>query len=80
MHSGLALLGVLILLGGLVGYFYEETTTVWGIEISQGYPHRDLGTILILGGIICFAIAVIYNPKKEPTANTIQYEGTASVT
>ena len=65
VHKGLVFLGIAILVVGLGGYFYYESHYVLGIEISRNYPYRDLGTILVLGGIICVAIGVVYSPRKE---------------
>ena len=65
VHKGLVFLGIAILVVGLGGYFYFESHYVLGIEISRNYPYRDLGTILVLGGIICIAIGVVYSPRKE---------------
>jgi hypothetical protein len=64
VHEGLVFLGIAILVVGLGGYFYYESHYIVGIEISRNYPYRDLGTILVLGGIICIAIGVVYSPRK----------------
>ena len=65
MHEWLVFLGIIVLLAGLGAYFYYETISIYGIEISRNYPYRDLGVVLVLGGMIYMAIGAVYSPKKQ---------------
>jgi hypothetical protein len=65
VHGGLVAFGIFILMMGIIGYFYYETVYFWGVAISRNYPYRDLGMIMVIGGIICIAIGAVYSPRKE---------------
>ncbi len=45
-------LGVLVLIIGIVAYFYPQQVNLFGTVITVGYPYRDLGTVLIAVGFI----------------------------
>jgi len=57
--GGIAGLGVVLAIVGVVLYAYPETTTLFGYTIYTTYPYRDTGTLLLVLGIILVVVGVI---------------------
>lgn len=60
MHGELVALGIIFLAIGLIASLHYESITLYNIEIRREYPYRDLGLVLVLGGIICIALGAVY--------------------
>jgi uncharacterized membrane protein len=70
-NKGLIIFGIILLLIGLVAYFYPqiryyESGYYKGEEISRTYPYQNLGMVLVLAGIIFIALGFLYSPRKTP--------------
>ena len=64
MHKGVAAFGVILLLIGLVAYFYSDYYSMQSVY-SGTYPYRDIGLILILAGLLSVVAGVICTPKTR---------------
>ena len=58
--------GILLAIIGLAAYFYGEDTVILGMVVATTYPHREIGTImLILGSITAIVGAVMGRPSTR---------------
>lgn len=59
--GGIAALGVVLAIIGVVLYVYEETTTtLWGLVSVTTNPYRDTGTLLLVLGIVVAVVGAIF--------------------
>jgi hypothetical protein len=56
---GLIAIGILLAIVGLIGYFFPEETIILGVVVATTYPHRDIGTILLVIGIITGVVGAV---------------------
>ncbi|MFO7618323.1 MAG: hypothetical protein R6W91_01495 [Thermoplasmata archaeon] len=66
--NGLIVLGILLAIVGLIGYFFPEETVVLGMVIATTYPHRDIGTILLVIGIITAVVGAVTGTVRKSDA------------
>jgi uncharacterized membrane protein len=57
--GGIAALGVILVIVGVVLYVYPDNTTLFGYTIYTTYPYRDTGTLLLVLGIILTVVGTI---------------------
>jgi uncharacterized membrane protein len=57
--GGIAALGIVLTVIGVILYLYPEETSVFGIVVLTQYPYRDLGTVLLVLGIIITVVGAI---------------------
>lgn len=72
MYFGLLIFGIIVFIIGLLCVFYKEYQTAWSptgwIPLGWGYPYRDVGVILTIGGIVLTTLGFILGfilPKRE---------------
>jgi uncharacterized membrane protein len=72
-HQGFLIFGIILLVIGLVAYFYVEVE-VTKTEVYPGYflthsrkeyPYQGISTILIIAGIILTALGFVYPLQKK---------------
>ncbi len=64
--NGMIAVGVLLAILGLAAYFYGEDTVILGVIVATTYPHREIGTImLIIGSITAIVGAVAGRPSAR---------------
>jgi hypothetical protein len=64
LGTALAILGFLLLLGGIVAYFYAETYNLIFFTVTV-YPHRNTGTALIIVGFALLITGIIVANMQE---------------
>jgi len=57
--GGIAGLGVILAIVGVVLYIYESDTTLFGYTMYTTYPYRSTGTLLLILGIIVVVVGGI---------------------
>lgn len=54
-----AVLGVLLFVSGIVAYSYEETLIDLGFVEVVTYPYRDVGVLMMIGGLAMIVVGVV---------------------
>lgn len=78
MRDDVIAIGVLVLIVGVVAYAYPQTETVLGYTYTAGYPYRDLGTALIVLGIIALIVGAAMGKEGLAIPSPPRVPGTAS--
>jgi len=64
--NGMIGVGILLAIIGLAAYFYGKDTVILGMVVATTYPHREIGTImLVIGSITAIVGAVIGRPSAS---------------
>lgn len=76
--GGIAALGIVLVVIGAILYLYPEETSIFGIVVLTEYPYRDLGTMLLILGIIITVVGVIVaaapsRPSSPPSHQSDQF-------
>ena len=57
--GGIAALGILLIVVGVILYIYPEETTAFGYTVYTEYPYREIGQLLLILGIVVAVIGGI---------------------
>ena len=67
--GGIAALGIALAVIGMILFLYHEDVILYGVVLATVYPYRDLGTILLLLGIIITVVgAIVAALLSRPTS------------
>lgn len=67
--GGIAALGVILTIVGVILYIYEERESVWGLYTITSNPYRDTGfSLLVLGIIIIVVGAIVTVIPSKPSS------------
>ncbi len=68
MRKEIVVLGAVVLIVGIIAYIYETSIELFGQRIPVSSPYRELGTGLILLGLVIIVVGAIVKGREKLTA------------
>jgi len=56
LRSDVLGIGIIVVIAGGIAYAYTQQANFFGATVTVGYPYRDLGTALIVLGVVALII------------------------